>query len=77
MGRGDVEMLSLDGGVRVKRTTVLEMLNLIMTKRHQAIEETEYWYYLEKMLTVSCHGCCSSAKENNILYTEYFLCVCV
>lgn len=48
MGRGDVEMLSLDGGVGVKRTTVLEMLNLIMTKRHQAIEETEYWYYLGK-----------------------------
>lgn len=41
-------MLSLDGGVGVKRTTVLKMLNLIMTKRHQAIEETEYWYYLGK-----------------------------
>lgn len=42
VGRGDVEILWLDVTVGVKRTTVLEIFNLIMAKRYQAIEKVDF-----------------------------------
>lgn len=39
VGRGDVAILRLDVRVGVKRTTILEIFNLIMTKKHQVIEK--------------------------------------
>jgi len=39
VGRGDVKIFWLDVRVGVKRTTILETFNLIMAKRHQAVEK--------------------------------------
>lgn len=48
VGRGDVEILWLDLRVGVKRTTILEILNLTMAKRYQAIEKVDFGIVLKK-----------------------------
>lgn len=47
-GRDNVEILWLGVRVGIKRTRILEMFNLIIAKKHQAIEKVDFSIVLKK-----------------------------